>query len=34
MNGYTLAAVIALCITALLVTLVWAGVRVHQSKEN
>lgn len=34
MNGYTLAAVIALCVTALLITLVWAAVRMQQNKEG
>ena len=32
MNGYTLAAVIALCVTALLVALIWAAVRTNQTK--
>jgi hypothetical protein len=32
MNGYTLAAVIAVCVTALLCALIWAAVRINQTK--
>lgn len=32
MNGYTLAAVIAACVTTLLVALIWAAVHVNQTK--
>jgi hypothetical protein len=31
-NGYTLAAVIALCVTTLLLALIWAAVRINQTK--
>lgn len=34
MNGYTLAAVITVCVTVLLVTFVWAAVRIQQTKEH
>ena len=34
MNGYTLAAVITICVTALLCTLVWAAVRTQQTKDR
>lgn len=32
MNGYTLAAVITTCVTALISVLVWAAVRINQTK--
>ena len=34
MNGYIFAAVITICVTALLCTLIWAAVRTNQTKEK
>lgn len=34
MNGYALAAVIAICATAMFCTGLWAAVRIHQTKEK
>lgn len=34
MNGYTLTAITVVCVTALLCTLVWAAVKLNQTKEK
>jgi hypothetical protein len=34
MNGYTLAAVIIMCVTAIFITLVRAAIYFHQTKEH
>lgn len=34
MTGTELAAVIAVCVTALLITLIWAATRLNQTKKD